>query len=157
MIRRPPRSTRKESSAASDVYKRQGSCTLAKQNWKVCNTDQQFTSALDSWQEKAKYDVEISRLRLFLDQLFRYGKGPIIWTDHPSREQAPLYLVSHHKGIQSHLCYQQWGCRDCGAATNQLYHASWTLEECVEARKEMCTFLLSDAQIIACIPSTRPK
>ncbi|WP_460366121.1 hypothetical protein [Staphylococcus aureus] len=28
MIRRPPRSTRKESSAASDVYKRQRKCSV---------------------------------------------------------------------------------------------------------------------------------
>ena len=52
MIRRPPRSTRKESSAASDVYKRQDydneSSKLAKlfsENFKQFNVDESIIAA----------------------------------------------------------------------------------------------------------------
>ena len=119
-----------------------GSCRLAAVNWKVCRSDSDFGGALQSWQDMARYTAELSRSMDFIDQLFRYGGGPIIWLAHESREMAPLYLVSHHgRGIARHACHQQWGCLYCGAATNQLRHAHWNYDECLAARREALDFL----------------
>ena len=111
-------------------------------NWKVCKTDDKFEGALQSWKAIARCDEMLDKLLMWIDQLFRYGDGPIIWLDHPSREMAPIYLVSHHgKDVKSYACYHQWGCRYCGAATNQLYHAHWDFDQCVAAQKEVVEFL----------------
>ena len=48
MIRRPPRSTRKESSAASDVYKRQGEVQTI--NYSVENLSKKSISAMATFQ-----------------------------------------------------------------------------------------------------------
>ena len=65
-------------------------------NWKVMKNETEFTGAMDSFAAIAKYRDEIDAVIRFIHELYRYGGGPIIWSDHSSRQNAPLYLVSHH-------------------------------------------------------------
>ena len=123
-------------------YHGAGSCKLSAMNWKVCDTDVAFHGALQSWKEITKYNDMLDTLLELIDQLFRYGPGPIIWLDTEDRAKAPIYLVSHHgDGIRRHACYQLWGCRYCRASTNQLYHAHWDYDMCLAARREVVAFL----------------
>eukprot|EP00826_Nyctotherus_ovalis_P062481 TRINITY_DN9043_c0_g2_i4.p1 TRINITY_DN9043_c0_g2~~TRINITY_DN9043_c0_g2_i4.p1 ORF type:complete len:135 (-),score=56.64 TRINITY_DN9043_c0_g2_i4:112-492(-) len=54
MIRRPPRSTRKESSAASDVYKRQPLGSLGTLDWRPCKDNILEDKVLKELAEKYK-------------------------------------------------------------------------------------------------------
>ena len=120
----------------------EGACHVSAMNWKVCKTDTEFFSSITSLEQTARCQDELDAFTKFLDELFRYGKGPIIWTTHPSRHDAPLYLVSHHHRVPRHSRYRLWGCRACGWTTNQLWHASEDFDECLAGRREEVEFLL---------------
>src|SRR5665811_1459867 len=78
MIRRPPRSTRVRSSAASDVYKRQGSVGLSNQVWRVV-TD-----------EALRVSTSLTRLSISCDLARAASAGLPGHQDKSGRARAPL-------------------------------------------------------------------
>lgn len=112
-------------------------------NNKYCATDVQFDGALASWQDTAIYTDGLDRLVDSIHQLNRCGEAVFFIPNIPNREDAPLYLVSHHINIKTHAKYNQLGCRACGGVTSQFYHGcDWDIELCYEYRREFVRFLL---------------
>ncbi|GAB5785418.1 hypothetical protein JMUB7526_28730 [Staphylococcus aureus] len=62
MIRRPPRSTRKESSAASDVYKRQGQERLKEIN-NICHMDGVELLKMPNIEDVMSGELEVNQLK----------------------------------------------------------------------------------------------
>ena len=124
-------------------YHGPAACHVSAANWNICKTDDEWEGALKSWYDTTLLPEETEPLWKWLDALFRYGRGPIIWLDRAERSRAHIYLVSHHgSGIKRHCYYQQRGCRYCGGCTNQLYHADpWDIAGCKRAFNGVLQFL----------------
>ena len=90
--------------ATRGPYHGPAACRVSVASWNACDDESKWEGALTSWHDIARVPHQTAALFKWLDSLFRYGKGPIIWMDRPERMRAPLYLVSHHgKNIKGML------------------------------------------------------
>ena len=103
MIRRPPRSTQSRSSAASDVYKRQGLSRDSPDSCLVCRHDRtaEFTSNPDSLMHqgshfvKAKACHDSSSVLVFAGDTERGPVEHLVGTSTGSRESVEQKLSTH--------------------------------------------------------------
>ena len=113
---------------------------ITEENPRIMRTEYDYASAIRSWRDIAKYREGLDTVTTWIEELLEISGDPVLWTENTNAREAPIFLVNQH-AAKAHGRYHQWACRVCGYATQKLYHAHWTPQECVVARRGVMQFL----------------